>query len=75
MTYSATRLRQNLYAVLDSILENGQAVEVERHGKILRIMPKERRSIWERLEAHDIVNGDPEALVSMDWSDSWTEGL
>lgn len=47
MPYSATRLRQNLYAILDSVLENGQPVEIERKGHILRIVPEERHSIWE----------------------------
>ncbi len=73
MPYSATRLRQNLYSILDSVLENGQPVEIERKGKILRIVPEERRSIWERLEPHTIVTGDPEDLVSLDWSGSWSE--
>ncbi len=72
MPYSATRFRQNLYAILDSVLEKGQPVEIERNGHILRIVPEERRSIWDRLEVHQIVNGDPEDLVSMDWSNSWT---
>jgi hypothetical protein len=72
MPYSATRLRQNLYAILDSVLEKGQPVEIERKGHILRIVPEERRSIWERLEPHRIIKGDPEDLVSMDWTDSWS---
>ena len=72
MPYSATRLRQNLYAILDSVLENGQPVEIERKGRILRIVPEERPSIWERLEPHSVVTGDPEDLVSLDWSGSWS---
>lgn len=59
MPYTATRLRQNLYAILDSVLESGQSVEIERNGHILRIVPEERFSIWDRLEPHRIVNGDP----------------
>lgn len=72
MAYSATRLRQNLYSILDGVLESGQSVEIERNGQILRIVPEERRSIWEKLEPHTIVTGDPEDLVSMDWADSWS---
>lgn len=72
MQYSATRLRQNLYAILDSVLENGQSIEIERKGHILRIVPEERHSIWDRLEERKIVKGDPEDLVSMDWTDTWS---
>lgn len=59
-------------AILDGVLESGQSVEIERNGQILRIVSEERRSIWERLEPHSIVTGDPEDLVSMDWTDSWS---
>lgn len=72
MPYSATRLRQNLYAILDGVLENGQPVEIERNGRILRIVPEDRTSIWERLEPHRVVTGDPEDLVSLDWTDTWS---
>ena len=32
MTYKATALRQNLYAILDSVIDSGQAVEIEAAG-------------------------------------------
>jgi antitoxin (DNA-binding transcriptional repressor) of toxin-antitoxin stability system len=68
---SATRLRQNLYSILDSVLETGVPVEIERKGKKLKIVPEEPVSKWDRLEPHDIVNGDPRELVHLDWSDEW----
>ena len=45
---SATRLRADLYRVLDEILENGRPVEIERRGRILRI---DRRIPWIRWRA------------------------
>ena len=35
---SAARLRQNLYNYLDSVLETGIPVEIERKGKTLMIV-------------------------------------
>ena len=74
MTYSATKLRQNLYNILDSVIEEGIPVEIERKGHILRIVPEKPTGKWDRLEPHRVVNGDPESIVSMDWSDQWNEG-
>jgi hypothetical protein len=74
MAYSATKLRQNLYNILDSVIENGVPVEIERKGHILKIVSEKKKSIWEKLETHQIVKGDSEELVSIDWSKYWNGG-
>ena len=68
---SATRLRQNLYNLLDSVVDTGVPVEVERRGRLLRIVTVQRASKWDRLTAHKIVAGDPDDLVHVDWSHEW----
>ena len=72
MKLTATELRQNLYRVLDSVLETGEEVQIARKGRVLRIVAESAPSIWDRLEPHAIVKGDPEDLVSMDWSEYWS---
>jgi len=74
MTYTATKLRQNLYNILDSVIDNGVPVEIERKGVILKIIPEKIVSKWDRLESHNIIKGDPESIVSMDWSKEWSRG-
>ena len=71
---SATKLRENLYAVLDQVLETGVPAIVERKGRRIRIVPDNAPSRLERLERHDAIIGDPEELVHMDWSSSWNGG-
>ena len=71
MVYSATKLRQNLYNILDGVIESGIPVEIERKGHKLKIMPENPVSKLELLEEHDVINGDPESLVSIDWSNTW----
>ena len=68
---SATRLRQNLYNILDSVVDTGVPVEVERRGRVLKIVAEEQGSKWDRLTAHQIVVGDPDELVHIDWSHEW----
>lgn len=72
-TLSATRLRQDIYNVLDDILETGRPVEVERRGRRLRIEVVEQVSRLARLEPRpELIVGDPDDLVHLDWSDEWS---
>jgi hypothetical protein len=71
MPLKASQLRENIYRILDEILETGVPIEIERKGKILRIAPAERRSKLENLKPREYLLSDPEELVHLDWSDEW----
>jgi prevent-host-death family protein len=68
---SATKLRQNLYNILDSVVDTGVPVEIERKGRLLRIVAEQPGTKWDRLTAHQVVVGDPDDLVHIDWSSEW----
>ncbi|PWG62957.1 type II toxin-antitoxin system Phd/YefM family antitoxin [Spiribacter halobius] len=66
-----SRLRANLYRVLDRVLATGRPVTIERRGRRLQIVPEASRKL-DALKAHpDYLKDDPEALVHMDWSGEW----
>lgn len=66
-----SRLRENLYRILDRVLETGEPVVISRRGKRLRIVPEETRSLA-ALERHpEYLRTDPEELVHVDWTDEW----
>jgi hypothetical protein len=44
--WTASRLRENVYRILDEVLETGVPVEIERRGKILRIGPPSLGTSW-----------------------------
>ncbi len=72
MPYSATDLRKDIYKILDRVLETGRAVEVERNGKLLRIIPADNVAPTERLRPiPDLIVGDPASLEHIDWSTEW----
>jgi antitoxin (DNA-binding transcriptional repressor) of toxin-antitoxin stability system len=74
MKITASKLRENIYKVLDGILETGVPVEIERRGRTLRIVPAEDRPNLklDRLERRpDTIVGDPQDLVHLDWSTEW----
>lgn len=66
-----SRLRANLYRILDRVLATGEPVEIERKGHRLRIVAESGRKL-DALRPHpDYLPGDPEELVHVDWSDQW----
>jgi antitoxin (DNA-binding transcriptional repressor) of toxin-antitoxin stability system len=64
---SATQLRQNLYNLLDQVISTGIPLEIERKGKVLKIIPQNKKSKLDNLEPHDVINGSPEDIVHVDW--------
>jgi hypothetical protein len=72
MAITASKLRANIYRMLDEVLETGQPLEVQRNGKTLVIAPKEEQSIWDRLPRREgAIVGDPDELIHIDWSSEW----
>ena len=70
--YSVSRLRANLYKVLDQVLETGVPVEVERNGQRLRIVAAETGQRLANLASHPgYLLTDPETLTHLDWSGEW----
>ena len=73
MRVTASKLRENVYRILDEAIETGVPVEVIRKGKVLKIVPDKPVSKLESLKKRKGFVGDPEDIVSMDWSKEWTE--
>jgi hypothetical protein len=72
MARSASELRQNIYRLLDEVLATGRPLEIERKGRRLRIIPVDEPSRLGRLVPHpDAIVGDPDELISIDWSEHW----
>lgn len=74
MALTASKLRANVYRLLDEVLETGKPLEIDRNGEILVIAPKEEKkeSIWDRLPRREgFIVGDPDELIHMDWSSEW----
>jgi len=68
---SASRLRQDIYRILDGILATGEPVEIERKGRRLKIIPADRPGRLERIPKRDYLKGDPGEIVEIDWSAEW----
>ncbi|HZF12980.1 MAG TPA: type II toxin-antitoxin system Phd/YefM family antitoxin [Thermoanaerobaculia bacterium] len=69
---TASKLRENVYRILDEVLETGVPVEIERRGKILKIVSAAPRSKLDNLKPNPgYLCCDPEDVVHLDWSGEW----
>ncbi|MDN5789540.1 MAG: type II toxin-antitoxin system Phd/YefM family antitoxin [Micrococcales bacterium] len=68
-----SQLRQDIYRLIDHVLDTGEPLEINRKGRRLRLVLDEPRP--NRLAAihtnPGVIVGDPEELVSLDWSGEW----
>jgi len=71
MELTASKLRENIYRILDEVLETGEPVSIRRRGKLLRIVPAEPRRRLKLVSRPDFMKCDPEELVHIDWSSEW----
>ena len=71
MALTASKLRENIYRILDRVLETGMPVEVRRKGKTLRIVPVDPPSRTARLIRRPYLRVDPDEIVHLDWAWEW----
>ena len=71
MTVTASRLRENIYGLLDKVVETGEPLVVQRKGHILKIVAEGHRPKLSRLTKRACIKGDAEALIHLDWSKEW----
>lgn len=73
MRITASKLRENIYRILDDAINTGTPVEVVRKGTVVRIVPEKCASKLGRLKKRRGFKGDPDDIIRMDWSREWTE--
>ncbi len=72
MAITTTELRQDIFRILDSVIELGRPVSVQRKGHIVQLVPTKKKSKLENLKAHQFSDEPLEAFDHIDWSNEWT---
>lgn len=63
-----TQLRQNLYNLLDEVINTGVPLEINRGGKCLRIMTVEKVDKLQNLVYRsDVIKGNADNIVDISW--------
>ena len=69
-TVTPTQLRTNIYNLLDEVLKTGLPLEIKKGDKKLRIVPVDEIDKLKNLVTRpDVIQGDPDDLVEIDWMD------
>lgn len=72
MAVTASQLRQDIYRLLDQVIATGEDLEIRRNGHTLRVVAERPRPrIAEIQPIQRLIKGDPDDLVTVDWSNSW----
>lgn len=67
-TITPTELRGNIYKLLDDVLTSGIPIEINKSGKLLRIVPIDTKNKLDNLLARpDVISGDPDDLMNIHW--------
>jgi hypothetical protein len=70
MPITASKLRANVYRILDEVIETGKPVEVVRKGAILAIVPPKRVSKLANLKKRPgLFAGDVEDIIGRDFAE------
>jgi hypothetical protein len=62
---SLTALRNNLFKIVDQVIQTGNPVLLERKGQKLKIVLEQKKSKLDNLKNHDCITGDPDDLVQI----------
>ncbi len=74
MPISLTKLRADLYKIVDQVIKTGIPIEIERDGKRVKIVPIQKKSKLANLKAHPgTIIGHPDDFVHLDWSSEWKD--
>ena len=72
MGITASQLRADVYKLIDHVIESGEVLEIERKGVTVHLSLPERMNRLDRLTGiPDLIIGDPDDLVDIDWSSEW----
>ncbi len=66
-----SELRQNLYNLLDQVILTGEAIEIKRKGKVLKIIFEPSKSKLENLKKRDVLNCAPDEIIHNNWEEEW----
>jgi hypothetical protein len=66
-----TKYRQDIFNLTDKVIETGIPLEIERNGVKVIIHAEKKKSKLDNLKKRDLVVGDSDDLIYIDWSKEW----
>lgn len=75
MTITPSKLRDNLYNLLDEVLSTGQPIDIARKGQILHIVADRRISRLDSIITKKIANATDDELINTNWGKEWKPSI
>ena len=66
-----SHFREDIYNLLDRVIETGVPLEIKRKGKVLKVTLDKKASKLNNLKKRDVMSVKPEYYVHLDWSKKW----
>ncbi len=73
MTVTASRLRADIYRMLDRVAATGVPIRIRRKGAFLRVIADRTPDKLANLKSRKVLRCGPEEIVHLDWSGEWKE--
>lgn len=67
---NASRLRADIYRVLDTVIDTGEPVEIEKRGRVIKlVLALEPKKLDRLVPRPGFIQGDPSDLADVSWPD------
>jgi hypothetical protein len=66
-----SKLRKNLFNILDELIQTGKPIEIKRKNKILKITVEPPKSKLDNLKRRNILNCEPDEIIINNWEKEW----
>ncbi len=66
-----SQFREDIYNLLDRVIETGVPLEIKRKGKVLKVMLDKKVSKLSNLKKRNVMSAPPDYYVHLDWSKEW----
>jgi len=66
-----SKLRQDLYKLLDQVILTGKPLEIKRKNRVLKISVEQPKSKLDNLKKRQVLNCAPDEIINNNWEKEW----
>jgi len=66
-----SKLRQDLYKLLDQVILTGKPIEIKRKNRVLKISDEQPKSKLDNLKKRQVLNCAPDEIINNNWEKEW----
>ena len=66
-----SKLRADLFNLLDQVIQTGKPIELKRKNRILKISVEQPKSKLDNLKKRDVLTCEPDEIINNNWEKEW----